>query len=267
MICTNCNHEQDRGKFCESCGTPLNSQETVEQQANPQHQEHQQAASIEAQPTTANTTQNAKEALSKYGTYFLDTLKNPTTVLNLSEKYFVNGLITIGIYIVTFGLAIYFLLNGLFKEATSYWGVVDESLPFFTIFSRVALIALLFVAIGFFSMFVLTKFAAKSNLSFKHYIGQYGGLVVPFAAVSVIALIIGLFGATFLTVGLLLISLVFLTFIVPALFAYDKTQGISNQRVYISLGSSVIAMIISYFVIRNSVLSFIEEIEELVRFF
>lgn len=103
-FCTECGHElKDTAQFCPNCGaavagnennpegTPVNEEAQPTQQREP---EAQRNASV-------NTDQLQAQALG-YGTYFKETLKNPT--LGFTKPDWTFSLIHIGIYILLYAL-------------------------------------------------------------------------------------------------------------------------------------------------------------------
>lgn len=142
MICKNCGHEQDAGKFCGRCGNPLveqtdNTQEILpeevevveteapvisEQEVEPVvRQESEEAATVEpgvqaqqAQQTQQQQSQqnihieNIKENSQRYVSFIKEYLLHPSAVVERASQNFINGLITfILLILLTAGSAFY----------------------------------------------------------------------------------------------------------------------------------------------------------------
>lgn len=268
ITCSQCQHQQESGKFCGSCGADLSSamESTVQQPA-----QTEVAAGVHTQPayTNENLTK-AKEGVSKYWSFALDVLKRPSIALTGTEGHFVNGLVTIAVYVVAFALSLYFLANKLFKTMFGGMGSLfgespmgAQSLPFFDIVSPLFMFALLFVAGALLSSFAAIKMMSDS-LSFKGIIGQFGSVIIPFAALNVIAIIFGLTGSIQVTLLLTALSLLFPVIVMPALVVYDRSMQNSRpvNRIYWSVGASALSLLIAYLVVRTSVMSFMEDMDQ-----
>lgn len=257
MICSNCQHEQQSGKYCEKCGSVIAvSEEVVVEKPETVEAEATGGATVNTS-SNKETTENVKKALNSYGAYFLKTLKNPTDALKAEANLFTTGLINIGIYIITFGLAVYFIIHSVTKE---FAGIFAVEVPFFSIFFRSAFISLLFLAIGLVSTIMMAKWVGKSSDSYQQFVSQFGSLLVPILMLHIIAILGGLFASPLLTMGALSLSLTLVTIIIPALLTFEKVQSISQQSVYLSFGSSVLAIIISYIVVKGLATDLVESL-------
>ncbi|MGM8215842.1 hypothetical protein ACLIA0_09760 [Bacillaceae bacterium W0354] len=270
LVCSKCNSTQESGQFCGVCGGQLVEQnETVQnvdvQNVAPQnnveqiqmnHQPNQQAPT--QQPN--ETVENVKKELSNYWNYFLNFLKQPTKALNTNDQNFVNGLITLILYAFTFGLSLYFLINGLYKEMSSWFGV-GESAPFFSITFRVMFFVALLVLSGLVSAFVMLK-VAKVNTSIQTLVAQYGSLAVPFLTVNLLAVLTALASAEQLTTMLLMGGYLLFVFVTPALLVFEKaTQvDVNGQRFYYSIGTVVITSVLVYILFDFVISSFLDKI-------
>src|SRR5699024_11415610 len=75
--------------------------------------------------------------------------KNPTEALRHTENEFINGIINIILYAVTFGIGIYYTINALdtiTMGELSHLLHGKKGMPFFSIFIRVALTAFIALA-------------------------------------------------------------------------------------------------------------------------
>lgn len=267
LICSNCNNEQESGKFCGVCGGALQAAQS--QPGNPPVQptpvntpEGQVAATTTttAEPQTQQTTEKIKNVLSQYWAYFLNVIKNPTSAFQLNESHFINGIITMVLYILTFSLSIYFIANSLMRA--TFGGLYDQSLPFFLINSRLVFLAILAIALTFGSAMAMTKIA-KSRDAFKTILAQYGGLIVPFTALNVIAILGGLVGSPFLTFIPLTISFTVIFSFVPVLFVFEKASTIDmqGQKIYLSLATLFLIAIGTYIIGEIAVFNLIDDLD------
>ncbi|MCA1055203.1 hypothetical protein LCM10_09405 [Rossellomorea aquimaris] len=268
MTCPSCLNEQNGGKFCGKCGTNL-----VETEGQPQPAAHAETAAT-AQTAPVNTNENmqkAKEGVSKYWNYALGVLKNPSKALASNESQFLNGIITIAIFVVALSLSIYFLANKYYKEMFggigslfSGDGMEAQSLPFFQMNSALVMFALLFILGAIVSVFLAAKLMSEA-FTVKTVLARFGGVLVPLAAMNVLAMLFGLMGSIKFTLLFTGVSLLIAIVLMPTLVVYDR--AVKSQRatkgVYWSLGASAVSVLITYFIIRTSVLDFMDEFESL----
>ncbi|MFC7063146.1 hypothetical protein [Halobacillus seohaensis] len=263
MKCTQCHHEQVSGKFCGVCGGPMSEAGTsveTEQAAS--------AATMEDKPVTntSDSFEKVKKFSGDYGQWALRFLKQPSLAFRAGETAFAQGLATLIIYMVAFSLSIYFLANSLFKQLG--FGLGDQSLPFFSVSSRLFLVSLIGIVICLVALFVIARFM-DLQLNVKRLIAQYGGLITPFAAINVLAIIFGLSGAVSMTLLLLGGSAFFVLILVPALFIYHYglTFKAEQNVFYWSTGTSLIIMVVTYLFWNWIISDTLNEIESFLSFF
>lgn len=283
LVCPNCNHQQEEGKFCGECGTEtvestVSAGEKVDSIKEETSQEDL-SASVESQPiaqeqtaatieqsnvNTQQTVEVTKQALGQYWDYVLLLLKNPSRAFNLNMNYFVYGLVTIGIYAIAFSLSLYFLGNSYYKKFAGIWSETS-SLPFFEINSRMVFFMIICMAILFFSAFIVIKLA-KSSLDFKTLIAQFGGLIVPFASLNVIAILGGLIGSLPITLIPIYLSVLFVFIYIPVVFTYEKVSQVNNQgqKVYFSLLTVILIIVFSMILSDVVIVNMLENLEEIV---
>ncbi|MFD2922474.1 hypothetical protein [Halobacillus naozhouensis] len=274
MICSNCSHEQESGNFCRVCGVKISEESVPQPEGSSRLQEQQQAhaAVTVVQPQTDNMAK-AKQLSAQFGRNALQMLKRPSTAFNLTERQFVSSLVTMAIYILAFMLSLYFLVNKLYKVTIGGFGSfmgevnIQQSLPFFKVAAPIFLFVFLFITAATVTVFLVLKMM-NINLSFPEVVAQYGGLMVPFTALNVIAILFGLSGSIGFTLVSLNISLVFTVFILPAIAVYH--HGLSSQfetrNVYWSIGTSAVTMLLTYFIVQAFVLDFMERLQGLASF-
>lgn len=255
LVCANCNHEQEPGKFCEACGHPMDTYQTSNssnqsgnniQQGGAANQQ-QASATTESVQSNGQQVEAVKETLNNYWSYFINLLKNPTRAFALNENQFVNGLITIGLYIVLFSLGLYFYAN-------SVGNMFGGSVPF-TITFRLIFLKIIVLAIAFFAAFAMVKISKHPD-SFKTSLTQFGSLLVPFTLLYVLGLIGGIIGSLFLTFAPILISLIFSIAFIPILFVYEKASQVNQQgqNIYLSLATALI-MVVAFYIFGEAMIS------------
>ncbi|MGM7703002.1 hypothetical protein ACSVDE_14825 [Pseudalkalibacillus sp. Hm43] len=252
MICPVCKHEQENGKFCGSCGASMIVTTT----------ENEIAATSESVNVTTSTVSTPNENLDKaknisrmYGNYVLALLKRPSLAFTLNEQQFVNGIITIILYALTFALSLYFLANSIFKAAMDGIGELfmettpAASLPFFDITFKLLLIGVVFVAIGMVSTLLVAKLMGN-KLPVKESLSQYSSVLVPFTALNMVAMILGLLGSVWGTIIIIVLSLLFVILFIPGFVVYEYSKDTKGtvDRFYWSFGAILGAMLFTYLV-------------------
>ncbi|WP_345242061.1 zinc ribbon domain-containing protein [Pontibacillus salipaludis] len=260
MTCPSCQKDNQSGKFCGSCGTPLSAAAT------------ETAASYAAGPSTQQTEviNRAKGASKQYGNYALQLLKKPSEAFDKSDQQFVQGLSTLVIYLVTFALSLFFLFNSLFKKAQSSFGsymegLAPESLPFFKITWPLFLNTTFIVLAAVISTLAVARIISAS-FSVKGLITQFGSLLVPFAALNVLGMLAGLAGSIKFTLILGSISLLFPVLLYPALIIYEyalKSEA-PIKRVYWSLGATLFTVFLIYLEINLFIRDKVQEYERML---
>lgn len=209
MICSNCGHEQEQGKFCGKCGTKF-EEAAVDYIDN---SVTEQVAATQAEPVIPTPTQptepnihveNLKKQSKMYGSYFMQQLKRPSLIYNRGEE-FTNGLISIILLGVLLSLSLYIFMGQLF----SGYGP-----GFFSFFSSVLVFILFAMGIVISSLFLTNKFFGPQH-SFKTIISFYGAHFSPLLIAATVSLLLMLLKSY--TFGNLIVSIVFIfaLFILP----------------------------------------------------
>src|SRR5699024_1100550 len=167
--CTNCESLQEEGKFCAKCGSetidvnkeePTNEEQTDDSHADTQAEPakeatekasnnvnpaHQEGVAVEAQVNNPQASGiDVKEVSTEYWNYFIQLFKNPTEALRHTENEFINGIINIILYAVTFDIGIYYTIDALdtiTRAELSHLLHSKKRITFFPIFIQVALSA------------------------------------------------------------------------------------------------------------------------------
>lgn len=234
MKCTNCGFEQQEGKFCGKCGTPMAAAQSQpeeqggewqakQEQNGIQTQQHpvkqaQHAPQADSQPKQ-NNPQQQEEAASTIATegnsaamdkvkytskafwsYFLQHLKQPSAIFQKGAGEFTNGLISIVIAIVLFSLSGYWLARNVASAYTygGMWGVPDIDVPFFSIAGNIFLYSVILIAIVLVILFLASKIMGIS-ISFKSLVSIFGAHTVLIDVVALAAFLLLLLKAN--TVG------------------------------------------------------------------
>ncbi|SFF58254.1 hypothetical protein SAMN05216353_102165 [Halobacillus alkaliphilus] len=166
-----------------------------------------------------------------------------------------------------FSLSLYFLANSLFKLMGMGFGE-PSSLPFFSVSSRLFLVSFIGIVICLASIFVMAKFM-NLQLNVKRLIAQYGGLITPFAALNVLAIVFGLSGAVVMTILTLGVSTTFVLTVIPALFIYHHGLVFKEDRnvFYWSTGTSLLIMVVSYLFWNWFISDMVDQIDSFLSFF
>ncbi|WP_226580752.1 zinc ribbon domain-containing protein [Halobacillus litoralis] len=253
MTCSKCQHDQPDGKFCEACGNSLF-------EPNGGASASTALAVVSPQPGQSEFTKKT----SQYWNHSIATLKQPLDAFRSSAESFGQGVTTLLLYMAVFTISVYFIANSLFKQLNVFWLESAESLPFFTISSRVFLFSFVTMAISLFVLFVVVRWM-KLGIDGKRLTAQYGALLLPFLAVNVLAMLFALSGTASVTFILLGASVFYTALIVPSLFIYHHgmQQG-KTAAFYGSIGTSLLILLLSYFFWRWLM---IEKINEITAYF
>ncbi|GIP22050.1 zinc ribbon domain-containing protein [Paenibacillus sp. J22TS3] len=220
MICTNCNHRNEGGKFCENCGArlPVETAAAAEQAASMGHSQEEQgrpgpsysgpsytgaSGAASGQPNVY--LQNAKNASRSYFNYFGAILKRPFGVTQqVGRDQLIYAIITIVIFSVLAPLMVYFNLGSARK-------IMDS--PFLNVVIKPTItLAVFIVLIATFS-FVAIKLA-KVQAGYQDVLSRFGAMLVPFLALLAVAFVLSILQLEIFAF-FLAASFVGLMFIVP----------------------------------------------------
>ncbi|MGG3797954.1 hypothetical protein [Metabacillus fastidiosus] len=139
VVCSQCGHLNEIGKFCVKCGAKLQASGAEEQ-----------AATVHINDSAAVKTnehvEKAKVMSKMYINYFIQGMKNPTTAAqSVNSEQFINGLITMIIYAISIPLMFYFSV----PYADSFTEVVLKPSFYYLLFiGFVALVTFAVVKLG-----------------------------------------------------------------------------------------------------------------------
>ncbi|HSI66120.1 MAG TPA: zinc ribbon domain-containing protein [Planococcus sp. (in: firmicutes)] len=218
MKCSNCQHEQDTGKFCGKCGTVLTAhkEETTVTTGQETAGAYSTATPIAAAPVYQAPSEpnqhveKVKATSKQYWNYFLQYIKTPGSIVEQPAGQMVNALITLAVFALIFSLAIYKNLSLVlqpFGEMGSFFGGSESVMPsFFSVmFSSVLSLGLIFL-LSAGSVYLVNKFAGPDE-SFKNIVISFGTLMVPAVVLLLAAFLLLLIESLFIGNLLVLISL------------------------------------------------------------
>ncbi|OMP66650.1 DUF6574 domain-containing protein [Domibacillus epiphyticus] len=203
MKCQACGNEQESGKFCGSCGSPMEA--TIEKTAPVSEPVHREEPNVHVE--------KVKDRSKQYWGYFLQYLKRPSAVFGRGESEFVNGLISIGVLALFVSLTMYAMTRSITSD---FFGSDFYSGPgFFSILFSGIIFTILFSVCAVLVLFLISRFFGP-GYSFKEMTGVYGVHLIPSIVLMAVSLLLvllkayvysGLFMSLSLTVALLLMPL------------------------------------------------------------
>ncbi|WP_462410834.1 zinc ribbon domain-containing protein [Neobacillus sp. Marseille-QA0830] len=245
MICPNCNHENQGGKFCENCGTNLTTAsqtaaatDTINRVETPYYQNPQahHNGAQPAQPAAANQYIETTKKISKlYFGYAMEVLKRPfSTSQFYGGEQFVNGIITMCLYALFTPLVLYFGLKGILEELGSFGGgLFDSAVESITPPFGDAVVKPFFGYLVFIFLVSAFTFGAiklgKVQAGYKEVIARFGSFLLPITALLLVALLLSLLKMKF-SFFILLFAIFGSITVVPALviasFKRNTTEGL-----------------------------------------
>ncbi|WHY85464.1 hypothetical protein QNH39_23080 [Neobacillus novalis] len=252
MQCPVCSHQNEGGKFCEQCGTKLETAAYQEaaptaeptmnqapsytsqqgyQQGNPQGYQQgnpQGFQQVNSQPN--QYLEGAKNISKMYFGYFMEVLKKPyASSKSVGEEHFTNAIITIVLYSLIIPLMLYFGIKSFTSSLSGMWGnTLDISPPFTeTVIYPTFAYAIFILLVATFS-FAAVKLA-KVNASYKEVISRFGSFLIPFLAILLIGFVLSLLKAKIFVLFLVLgfsTSLIVVPTLVIASFKKETQDGL-----------------------------------------
>ncbi|MGE6256765.1 zinc ribbon domain-containing protein [Heyndrickxia sporothermodurans] len=241
MKCFNCQHENNRGRFCENCGTKLIS-----------GQEEEIAATFEMDNRTSQTNTysvTAKKMSKQYFSYFTQVLKQPyARSSTVGSDHFLNGIITIILYSLFIPFMFYFVFKGVLSDVNRF-GIdffgssVNIKPPFTDLVIKPFFAYLIFIILVITFTFVAIKLG-RMNVSYKEVMARFGAFLIPFVSLLAIGLIISMLKIKFFLFFFLL-GFVGSIFLIPPLViaSYRKDTKLGLDVIYGSLFIYVLSFI------------------------
>ncbi|BDH61242.1 hypothetical protein MTP04_13720 [Lysinibacillus sp. PLM2] len=202
-------------QFGQGQGQP--NQQFGQGQPNQQYQQYQQA------PPQPNVhVERMKEQSTMFFNSFVQYLKKPSTIFNNGEREFINGIISLSIFVFIISLAFFGAINSTF----GFFG--NSFIIFLRVFFPALIIIALIVGVVLFGIFLISMWFGPNN-SLKEVIGFLGALTNPVSMLAVLALLFS-FIAPALGGNLITLSLVLAIFIVP-LYIIGHLLSIKSKAV------------------------------------
>ena len=224
MICPNCSHENEGGKFCVKCGTPLKIDANNE--VAPTSETTAPPAAVQPNKYIEST----KKVSKMYFSYFMQVLKQPyASSQGMGTEHFINGLITMVIYSFLIPLTTYFGLKGVLNQFSPFGSdLFGSSIPFSDVVFKPTFAYLIFILLVTIFTFAAIKLG-RVNASFKKVTARFGSFLIPTVAIFIIALIMAILEIKMFMV-LLIFGFIGSIFLVPPLviasFKKETKEGI-----------------------------------------
>lgn len=247
MVCSNCSHQNEGGKFCENCGSPLATGGAAQETA----------AAVES-TNLGNQGQAPNQYLTKtkniskgYLSYALTVLKKPyASSVGVGKEHFVNSIITMVLYSFIIPLMLFFGVKALSSGLNDLAGAFGMGEVFQPSFMDIVIIPTFLYAIFILLVAIFTYAGIKLgriNPSFKEVIARFGSFLIPFTAVLIVALLLSLIKVK-LFIYFLLLGFFGSIFTVPSLViaSYKKQSQEGIDVIYGTLVTYVLTSVLLY---------------------
>lgn len=188
VLCNQCGqNNQESSKFCVKCGASFLTGVTAEVNPPIFNYDQQAQPNQQNQPNQPNPQlQQFKQASSQYLSHFLQVIKNPTRVSELTNaSHMVNGIITMVLFSLMLPLIVYFTL----KRLWGGFGFAHIS------FGTYVLNPLIFLFLVIMMVNTLIFFALKLGnvvLSYREVIARFGANMIPSTAIMIVSFLLSL---------------------------------------------------------------------------
>lgn len=269
MICPNCNHVNQGGKFCESCGTNLTngaasqtaaSFETNAIPASNQYTGNQYNQTQASQGAPNQYIETTKEISKQYTSYFLQVLKKPfASTKSVGSEHFINGIITMVLYALMIPLMFYFALKGIVPNyIKEFLNTEEYGIEFVTTFidgftQEIAFTDVVVKPFFTYLIFILlvTAFTfgalklGRVQVSFKEVAARFGSFLIPFVTILLASLLLSIIKVDF-AFYVLLIGFIGSIFMVPALVigSYRRESNEGLDVIYGALLTYILTLIL-----------------------
>ncbi|MFY3792743.1 Yip1 family protein [Ureibacillus sp. MALMAid1270] len=225
-----------------------NFQQQPYQQNGQYQQPYQQAP---AQPNVH--VERVKDQSKMFFSYFGEYLKSPSTIFGRGESQFVNGIISIVLYAIIFGLSLFFVANQ-FVSAFSM-GAYNAGSQFFQIFFSGFIAIIILVALVIVALLIINKLFGP-DVSFKELISNYGALIIPsllLLALAAIFLVINVYNFAMI---FFMISL-FIALIAVPLYMITRLLGTRSKTIdpFYAYILYIVLFSVFYYILNNIFLS------------
>lgn len=235
MVCNQCGHLNESGKFCVKCGARLGEGGTGEEAAAL----HGHEAIGQNEHVT-----RAKVMSKRYINYFVQGLKNPTTAAqSVNHEQFINGLITMIIYSISIPLMIYFS-----SRDNTYFG------SFTDIVLKSSFYYLLFIGFIVLVTFGVIKLG-RVQATLQDVFARFGAFLIVPTVFLVLGFILSLIKIYEFAFVLLLFGFLGLFIVVPfTIYSFKKEITVGLDAIYGTF-LTYLAIIVSFVTIARMIMT------------
>lgn len=191
MRCGYCGNVQGNGHFCGNCGVRLGSVNNAPAGQTMVTSEQQAIEPEAAKVESSVQLDNLKKGLQAYRSYFKQQLKSPSLSFTDQEGEFRNGVISLILYAIIFGLSFFIAINGVLQASiggiTELVGEMYDELSFFSVFINVFVFIVISMGIVSLGLFLISKYFGPDH-TYKKIVVHYGAHSLPAIVVGLIAL-------------------------------------------------------------------------------
>lgn len=218
LKCVHCGNEQANAGYCWKCGTPLgrSSATTSTQLAVPYDER-----TGEVQISKVNATiqlEKFKDFTKQYKDYFLAHVKHPSISLSGHQPEFVNGILSLFLYAVLFGLLSFVAIKEALQQSYGNMEVLGMnaygSPSSFSVFFTIFLFVVVCMAVVTLALFMTNKLLGPDYTGKKILI-VYSAHVLPAVVISLVACGLLLVGSVYYGSLLLVVSLFYVVMLAP----------------------------------------------------
>lgn len=225
MTCTNCGNTHANGRFCGSCGIRM----TERAEGFADGQTVIESAVPKAEPNVH--LENMGNLTKEYWSYFVQHLKHPSISLAKQEDESRNGIISLLLYAVIFGLSFFTALKGMALESIG----MEGNPSFSSVFLNVAGFAVVCILIISFGLFIIGKNFGPAYL-FKQTLALYGAHTLPAIVIGAVSLFFLLIKSYWYGIFLLIVSFIYILMLAPgyviSVLLSKKPKGIDPLHGY-----------------------------------
>lgn len=265
MYCKNCGqNNQSDAKFCEKCGTKINSELDTNVHHIVEETNQQTTTASQVQQQGANQKQyieKGKEISKLYFSFFLSILKKPVPVAEtVNKSQLINGIITIVVFSLMVPLMTYFGLKNAFSHSMFSPDISFSNVVIIPVFSLVILILLIGLII-----FGVVKIG-RSSYGLLDVIARFGAFLVVPTALLAIATIFSLI-SSFIFIPFLFLGLLSASFVIPlVIYSLKKEEPKGIDTFYCTI-ITYIGIIILFMIIGEQAFRGLEEIVDNFSYF
>lgn len=235
MNCIQCGHQQESGKFCGKCGSPLKvSEKSTAGEVNEGMSSGENIGAA-AQAATAQSNEQVerlKATSQMYWSYMKEFGLQPKKIFMNPESELKNALITLVLFIVLTPIAIALFIKGIYKSTIG--GLQDELFGGFgpsapdisisPIFFDLIIPVLLLIGLSLGGSFIIMKIS-NQPMNFKKLLSIYGTLLIPVVGLVVLGILFIFINQLGLGAGLIALSVILALYLYPSLIIFNHAGG------------------------------------------